>query len=122
MEDSEKTLVDYPILVRLKKGASMLVAHGLESPFVDFPIHHAPTLAVHYANAFVATLFAAPGKQPLVVRTEFRDLVAPQIELPSFTALKDIADGRLESEYSYLRSWQHEFDYLYVVGQPDRPV
>lgn len=116
----EKTLVDYPIFVRLEKGASMLVAHGLESPFVDYPIHHAPTLAVRYANAFVATLFAAPGKQPIVVRTEFRDLLAPQIELPSYTALEDIANGGLESGPRYLRNWQHQFDYLYVVGQRNR--
>ena len=66
--------------VRLEKGARILVAHGgLENPLVDFPIFHVPTLAVHYANAFVATFFAAPGKQPIAVRAEFRDLLSPQV-------------------------------------------
>ena len=67
--------------VKLEKGTRILVADGgLENPLVDFPPLHAPTLAVHYANAFVASFFAAPGKQPIAVRAEFRDLVAPQVD------------------------------------------
>ena len=107
--------------VRLEKGARILVAHGgLESPLVDYPIHHAPTLAVHYANAFVASLFAAPGRLPIAVRAEFRDLLFPFADHPTIAALEDVAKGRSVTVPRFLRNWQHEFDYLYVVGQQNR--
>jgi len=34
--------------------------------------------------------------------------------------LEDVAKGRSVSVPRYLRNWQHEFDYLYVIGQQNR--
>jgi len=108
--------------VKLEKGARILVVRGegLQDPLVDYPIFHVPTLAVHYANAFVASFFAAPGKFPIVVRAEFRDLLSPPVDPWPIAALEDVAKGRSVTVPRFLRNWQHEFDYLYVVGQQNR--
>jgi hypothetical protein len=100
----------------LTKEARVLVAtNGPISASGDFPMLHAPTLAVHYANAFVPTFFAAPGKQPIAARPQFQHLVAPQ----HASALPDLAvlcnDGAPGAPH-FLSNWQRDFDYVYVLG------
>ena len=53
---------------------------GEDPPFNDltqYPMFYAPTLAVHYANAFVPNLFTAVGKQPVQARAAVQRLAIP---------------------------------------------
>ena len=123
---------DYGALIgsfaRLGKGAHVLVGRSgteeADPPFqdlTDYPMFHAPTLAAHYADAFVPTLFTTIGKQPLVVRPADARLSyscgGPILTL----VLKAVADGRPPAGTpDFVRSWPRDFDYLYVVGAPEQ--
>ncbi len=107
---------------RLGRGAHVLVGRSGTSesdpPFEDltqYPMFHAPTLAAHYAEAFVPTLFTTRGKQPLEIR-------GPDAALsfscggPILTeTLKAVADGAAPAQ-DFIAHWVRDFDYLYVVG------
>ena len=113
---------------RLGAGAHVLVGRSgreeADPPFQDlteYPMFHAPTLATHYAEAFVPTLFTTTGKQPLEVRPQDARLSyscgGPMLTI----VLKAIADGRAPAATpDFVRTWQRDFDYLYVVGAPER--
>lgn len=108
---------------RLERGSRVLVGHtgdGDDPPadLMEYPIYHAPVLAVHYANALVPTLFAYPGKQPIVTRASTR---APSVRdsgpVP-IAVLRDIAAGLAEADQtSFARNWTADFAYLYLVGK-----
>ncbi len=112
---------------RLGSGAHVLVGRSgreeADPPFQDlteYPMFHAPTLATHYANAFVPTLFTTTGKQPLEVRPQDKRLSyscgGPMLTI----VLRAIADGRAPAATpDFIRTWQSDFDYLYVVGAPE---
>jgi hypothetical protein len=91
-----------------------------DPPFEDltlFPIEHAPTLAVHYANAFVPDLFTAPGKQPIRASAEIARLSVPEAGPIPLVILKALADGKTSDVVPlYFRTWYRDFDYLYVLG------
>lgn len=65
----------------IDRGSKILIGTTGESedpPFKDltqYPMYYAPTLAVHYANAFVSNIFTETGKQPIQARAEVRRLV-----------------------------------------------
>ena len=118
---------------RLEKGARVLIAHsgeGANPPFSElttYPMYNAPTLAVHYADAFVPTLFTSVGKQPVVPREPYRRLAVPYGAPVRVAALRQLAEGESPPDIpSYVRSWQTDFEYLYVLGpaapnpMPDR--
>ena len=116
-----KTLVES--FGRLDKGARVLVAHSgqaLDPPILDlgqYPIYNAPTLAVHYADAFVPSLFTAKGKQPLSVHERVRALDIPYGAPAPNALLKSVAEGEgRELAPIYIRNWPQDYDYLYVVG------
>lgn len=108
---------------KLKKGSRVLVGGsrvGDDPPLDDlttYPISHGPTLAVHYADAFVADLFTSAGKQPIRPRPAFERLddgAAGPVPLFILTA---IAAGKTSDAIPvYLRSWHRDFDYLYLLG------
>ncbi len=117
---------DYRALVAsfrlLNPGSRVLVGHSGDSPdpppnYLDYPIYHAPTLAVHYADALVPTLFTYAGKQPISIRETYRHL-APQEGGPvPLDLLLAAADGRLRAETPpYFAGWTRDFDYLYLLG------
>lgn len=120
---------DYQAMIgsfaRLDEGSRVLVGHsgaGDDPPMndlTDYPIYHAPTLAAHYAKAFVPTLFTTVGKQPIAVLSPYRRL-AHSCGGPIPTAfLKAVAEGTpLAGTPEFVRSWPRDFDYLYVVGAP----
>jgi hypothetical protein len=109
------------------KGARILVAAsgaGDDPPLRDltqYPIYHAPTLAVHYAGAFVPNLFTAAGKQPLRARAEVARLDIPEGGPIPLIILTAIADGKAPAGTPrFVRRWPRDFDDLYVLG-PHRP-
>jgi hypothetical protein len=105
---------------RLIQPRSQVLIGRSRDDVTDLPMHHAPTLAVHYAGALVPSLYALPGMQPVTVRPEFRHLAISDprqfypVPLPT---LKMIAAGHEPPQTpQFLRHWHQDFDYLYLVG------
>jgi hypothetical protein len=120
---------DYAALIasfaKIEKGATVLsgaTGTGDDPPFnnlTDYPFYYAPTLAVHYAKAFVPNLFAAAGKQPVMVRDDMRHLAVPHGGPVPLPILAGIAAGKTADIVPpYLRNWSKDFQYLYVLGTP----
>lgn len=120
---------DYAALIasfaQIEKGATVLsgtTGNGDDPPFnnlTDYPFYYAPTLAVHYAHAFVPNLFAAAGKQPVTVREDMRHLAVPHGGPVPMSILSAIAAGKIADIVpQYLRRWTSDFQYLYVLGAP----
>lgn len=110
----------------LPKGAIVLIGHsgdGADPPLDlwDYPIYNVPTLAVHYADAFVPSLFTDPGKQPVTPRTPLQRLDVPYGNLLPAALLKQIAEHNAPAGVPrFVQTWQKDFDYLYLVG-PSAP-
>jgi hypothetical protein len=110
---------------RIEKNRLVLVAHNGDAPdpplrnLIEYPMYHAPTLAVHYATAFVPTLFMAPGKQPVSVSPANARLFIPYGGPAPISILKGIADGKIAGDIpAFVRNWHRDYDYLYVLGTP----
>jgi hypothetical protein len=105
----------------IERGAFVLVS---DSDIELGPMHHAPVLAVHYANAFVPSLFTAPFtpiKRQVALRLSERkrpDFADTRYYPPvPFAVLAAISSGRaLPGAPSYIACWMDDFDYLYVLG------
>jgi hypothetical protein len=106
----------------LPKGAAVLVGQtgdGADPPadLRDYPIFNVPTLAVHYADAFVPHLFTAPGKQPVTPRAPWQGLDIPDGGFLPVVALRHIAEaGPSPATPRFVASWTRDFDYLYLIG------
>jgi hypothetical protein len=106
----------------LSKRAIVLVGHsgdGDDPPadLIDYPIYNVPTLAVHYADAFVMNLFTDPGKQPVSPREPWRRLAVHYGSMAPAKLLRQIADhGPPAGTPRFLETWPRDFDYLYLVG------
>ncbi len=118
---------DYAAIIasfqKIDRGSKILVGGSGEEgdpPFDDltrYPMFYAPTLAVHYANAFVPNLFTAVGKQPVQARSPVRRLAIPYGGPVSLSALAAIAAGQPPSHVPpFISTWPRDFDYLYVIG------
>jgi len=105
----------------IERGASVLVS---DSDNELGPLHHAPVLAVHYANAFVPSLFTAPFTPikwqiaPQVSERKRPDFAVTRYYPPvPFLVLAAISNGRaFPGAPSYIACWMDDFDYLYVLG------
>jgi hypothetical protein len=87
----------------------------------DAPMYRAPTLAVHYAKAFVSSLYTIAGQVPVEVRPRWQHLdVSAATESytpPSLTTLRALADGQdVTDAPHYLRHWTLDFQYVYLIG------
>jgi hypothetical protein len=108
----------------MPKRALVLAAHSHDSPdpppdLRDYPIYHAPTLAVAYADGMVPTLFTYPGKQPVTVREPWRRLDIPQGRPVPLAMIMEIdRAGPGAGTPDFLRTWRQDYDYLVVVGSP----
>jgi hypothetical protein len=108
----------------IEKGARLLVgaaADPVQPPrnLLDYPMFHAPTLALHYADAFVPTFFTYPGKQPVLPRRPVEHLAIMQGGPEPVELLRAIALGTVTTPVPpYIANWREEFDYLYVLGDP----
>ena len=106
----------------IERGAFVLVSDSGISELG--PLHHAPVLAVHYANAFVPSLFTAPFtpiKRQFALRVPERkrpDIADTRYYPPvPFSVLAAISNERaLPGTPSYMACWMDDFDYLYLVG------
>jgi hypothetical protein len=106
----------------IKRGAFVLIAvsgDGRNERNAG-PMVHAPVLAVHYAKAFVPTLFTLPGQYVLQVRPDLKRrgiADAGYSEVVPFSSLAAIAkDPTAAGMFSHLVCWMDNFDYLYLVG------
>jgi hypothetical protein len=119
--------IDYAEMIasfgKIEKGALVLVAHsgeGADPPLRDlteYPIYNAPTLAVHYAQAFVPNLFTAAGEQPVRARPAMQRLDIPYGGPVPIAILAAIAAGKTPvGTPAFIRSWDRDFDYLYMLG------
>jgi hypothetical protein len=116
----------------LPKGAIVLTAQtgdGDDPPadLTDYPAFNVPTLAVHYADAFVPHLFTAPGKQPVTARAEWQRLDIPEGGFLPIKFLKYIVErGAPAGTPPFVENWARDFEYLYLIGpaipnpMPDR--
>jgi hypothetical protein len=118
---------DYAAMIasfgRIEKGARILVAESGEADdpplrdLTEFPIYHAPTLAVHYADAFVPNLFTGVGKQPLRARVPVAWLDIPEGGPFPLAVLVAVADGKPPAwTPAFVRTWERDYGYLYVLG------
>jgi hypothetical protein len=118
---------DYAAIIesfhKIDRGSRVLVGgsgEGEDPPFNDltqYPMAYAPTLAVHYAKAFVPNLFTAVGKQPVQARAAVRRLAIPYGGPMPIRVLAAIAAGRAPSDVPpFIRTWYRDYDYLYVLG------
>jgi len=87
----------------------------------DAPMYRAPTLAVHYAKAFVSSLYTIAGAEPIEVRSDLKHLeVSTATESytpPSLTTLRALAYGQdVPDAPHYLRNWKRDFQYVYLLG------
>lgn len=93
-----------------------------DPPFADltsYPMYYAPTLAVHYADAFVPNLFTEAGKQPVRAREAVRRLAIPYGGPVPSSLLAAIVAGRAPADVPpFVRTWDRDFDYLYMLGAP----
>jgi hypothetical protein len=108
---------------KIDRGSRVLVGgsgEGEDPPFNDltrYPIAYAPTLAVHYANAFVPNLFTAVGKQPVQPRAAVQRLAIPYGGPMPIRVLAAIATGQTPSDIPpFIRTWTRDYEYLYVLG------
>jgi hypothetical protein len=118
---------DYAAMIesfrKIDKGSLVLVAHSGDADdpplrdLYEYPIYHAPTLAVHAADAFVPSLFTATGKQPVTAHPAYRHLDIPYGGPVPVAILKSIVEDNAPANTpSFIRSWHRDYDYLYVLG------
>jgi hypothetical protein len=118
---------DYAAIIesfhKIERGSLVLVGgsgDGEDPPFNDltqYPMAYAPTLAVHYANAFVPNLFTAVGKQPVQARAAVQRLAIPYGGPMPIRVLTAIAADQTPSDVPpFIRTWYRDYDYLYVLG------
>ena len=74
---------------------------------------HLPSLAVLYAHAYVPTLFAQEGKQPLSVREPFNEDNEPSGGV--LGTPEDVAANNGHAA-AYLTHWHDEFDYVLMIN------
>jgi len=94
---------------------------GFSSVLTEAPMWRAPTLAVYYAKAFVSSLYTVPGTHAVEVVPEWHHLAVnnktENYQPPSLATLKTIAEGQNVPEApQYIRNWQSNFDYVYLLG------
>lgn len=120
---------DYAAMIRsfhkIDRGSRILVGSTGDNgdpPFADltsYPMYYAPTLAVHYANAFVPNLFTEAGKQPVRAREAVRRLAIPYGGPVPLGVLAAIATRQPPADVPpFIRTWYLDYDYLYVLGPP----
>src|SRR5439155_8800629 len=102
----------------LVAGSGTRASHTL---LTDAPMYRAPTLAVHYAKAFVSSFYTIAGQVPVEVRSPWQHLdisaATESYTLPSLPTLRAISDGQdvLDAPH-YLRNWTQDFQYVYLIG------
>ena len=120
---------DYRALVAsfdlMPRASRLLIAEtgDADDPPMDllhYPMHHAGTLAVHFRDAFVPTLFTNPGKQPIRPRPDVEPITLLEGGPIPMTLLEGYARGDVpEPRLAYVKSWTRDFDYLLLLRPGD---
>jgi hypothetical protein len=90
---------------------------------MEVPMWRAPTLAVYYTKAFVSSLYTVPGTHAVEIKSNWQHLdinnKTETYEPPSLAVLKKVAEGvNVPGAPQYIRNWQTDFDYVYLLGPP----
>ena len=100
----------------LPPGSMILIARSDASGGgIDAPMYYAPTLAAHYATAFVPSLYSLSGpikKATSKSRFEIEDSLD---YLPTTISQLNSASAGGPAP-AHVRGWRTDYDYLYVVG------
>jgi hypothetical protein len=80
---------------------------------------HVPVMAIPWRKAFVPTLFAVPGQQPVRIIPPWTELKSLSLAVPDVHLLDPGAESDIPEEMSYLRDWWTKFDYVIAI-QMDR--
>lgn len=106
----------------LRANSTILVARSdAEVGRINAPMFYAPTLAVHYATAFVPSLYTLSGQQPVrksASKSAFEIEDALDYLPTTISQLNSASAG--ETAPSHVRAWRTNYDYLYIVG--DQPA
>lgn len=120
-------------LAPVPAGAAVLPARTVQAPGTPAPhgrnymaglplyMHH-QALAVVRREAFVPTLFAAPGKQPIRVKAPWDSISVPEGGPAPLHFLSGHEDSPILRYYlGYLAEWRERFDYVLLLNadQPD---
>jgi hypothetical protein len=94
----------------LAPGSRALIAADTYPLQVNMaPLYYAPTLAAHYAGAFVPTLYTIKGAQPLVKTIPGYDIPNGFDYLPQSLSKIVLNEGP-----PYTRDWRNHYDYIFV--------
>ncbi|HVZ30484.1 MAG TPA: hypothetical protein VG839_08835 [Asticcacaulis sp.] len=119
----------YATLDQMPIGARLLPTVAVRDPATE-PIGryldglsesylHQATLAVMRRQAYVPTVFAESGKQPLRVLPPFDEIHEMSGGLP--VTIDDLQSGNTGAA-NFLSDWQDDFDYVLVVNGDEAPV
>lgn len=111
---------DYADMIKsfalLRTASTILIARGdAGAGQENAPMFYAPTLAVHYANAFVPSLYTIQGQQPVKKSSSKLEIADALDYRPS--PMSQLCDpcGGVEVP-PHIREWRTDYDYLYIVG------
>lgn len=90
---------------------------GRRTVLGETSFRHLATLAVPWRHAFVPTLFAARGKQPVAVLPPWRDIADPEggVVAADNALVKPAAYARDIPFAPYLAHWREAFDFALVL-------
>jgi hypothetical protein len=104
----------------LRANSTILVARSdVEVGRINAPMFYAPTLAVHYATAFVPSLYTLSGQQP-VRKSASKSAFEIEDALDYLPTTISQLNSASETVPSHVRAWRTNYDYLYIVG--DQPA
>jgi hypothetical protein len=84
-------------------------------------IWHIPVLAIYWQRAFVPTLFAARGKQPIRVLSPYDAISAIEGNpVPSMLLGTALQHPYLKYAWGYSERWEQDFDYI-IYLRADTP-
>jgi len=102
----------------LRADSTILIARGdVEAGRINAPMFYSPTLAAHYATAFVPSLYTLSGVQPIrKAASKSRFEIEDSLDyLPTTISQLNSASAGGTAP-AHVRGWRADYDYLYLVG------
>jgi hypothetical protein len=101
----------------LPPGSTILIARSDDSESgTDAPMFYAPTLAVHYATAFVPSLYDISGPIKKAASKSRFEIEDSRDYLPTpISQLNGASTGGAVP--AHVRGWRTYYDYLYIIGE-----
>ena len=76
---------------------------------------HVPVMAIPWRKAFVPTLFAVPGQQPVRVLPPWTELKSPTLLVPDVHVLDASPASDQVRAFPFLSGWREKFDYVIAI-------